>query len=66
LRLFDRFDVFILKNIRGNVVDSICLATGYRETDQLFVKYLVGSQKTRSSRSVNKTMPIHQMASKAE
>jgi len=30
LRSFDRFDVFIPKNRRGNVVDSICLATGYR------------------------------------
>jgi len=28
--MFDRFDVCILKNLLGNVVDSICLATGYR------------------------------------
>jgi len=30
LRLFDRFDVCILKYKQGNVVDSICLATRYR------------------------------------
>jgi len=35
MRSFDRFDVFILKNKRGNVVDSICLATRYR----YFIKF---------------------------